>query len=180
VRYGRAVNIMELSILSLLLIGSTVSEEYQPSWAARVVHGIPHLNYKFKKQPRDWNATSSTLNLDNPYIKSLVTPGVIVISVGFALILTFLFFWAVQHGGGITTRPSEKLLQQMPMSWARTVATRKQILSSAFTSLVVSTFLTVVFSLYAFYLVGSATPGVIEVATIFRAIDSNGSYKMQQ
>lgn len=166
---------MEFSILLFLVLGHAVSGEYEPSWAARLVHGIPHYSYKLKKQSNDWNATSTSLNLDNPYVQSLITPGVIVISVGFALVVTFLLFWAVQHGGRITTRPSEKLLQQMPMSWAKTVATRKHILSSAFTTLVVSTFVTIVFSLYAFYLVGSVTPGVIEVATMFRAIDSNGS-----
>ena len=151
--------------------------EYQPSWAARTAHGIPHFSYKLVKESHTWNITSSTFSLRNVYIQSLISPSVILISIEFALIGSLLLFWAYQYRGGITTRPPEKLLQQMPMSWARTVAARKTILSSAFSALLVITFVAMTVTLYGFSRIALAVMEIDKVALTFSGIQYNGEFE---
>lgn len=148
--------------------------DYKPSWAAYAAHGIPHFSYKLEKESSSWNITSSTFNHRNIYIQSLISPCVILISIGFALIGSLLLFWAYQYRGGITTRPPEKLLQQMPMSWARTVAARKAVLSSVFAALLVITFVAMTVTLYGFSRITLAVMEVDKVSLTFSNIQSNG------
>ena len=151
--------------------------EYEPSWAAHAAHGIPHFSYKLEKESNTWNITSSTFSLKNVYIQSLISPSIILISFEFALIGSLLLFWAYQFRGGITTRPPEKLLQQMPMSWARSVAARKAILSSAFSALLIITFVAMTVTLYGFSRIAMAVMEIDKVALTFSGIQSNGKFE---
>jgi hypothetical protein len=168
------LDMLLIAALHIVIFATGVIGNYRPSWAVRTAHNIPHLSYDLDRERIDW--TSGSLDLRSPYLHSLISPAVIFLSIGLALLGATLLFWALQYYGGISTHPSKRDLQETPKRWTRTVAARKVILDRAFVTLLLFTFTAICASLHGFSKIESAMPGFKNVAVIFQAIDSNGRW----